>query len=662
MYKMKLHNRYYARDLLNAPRDRWPCQDLEQFILIFDDGEERVTNTYRTEISRKIWHIHENYPTLPVLASHHIGEGPLSQKRIQDVQSAIMESIHDEYGEEGYNREEAWRVGYYSSNRLYNESILEYGEYIRGSNSFDYQEIYDYPPVAAAREEAIRLGTKLAIEKAYDAVKLILERDVFLARNPIISDIRAGSIKMEQLLQIVVVRGFNTDIDGYVYPVAILGNYYAGIHTPEETMMESTLAAKAIIHTGAPLEQTEYGNRKMQFTAAQVDLLFMRDCGSKVLSPIHITKNRLKGMDGLHYVDDAGKLQTIRSWHNDKIGETLNFRLPFNCNWRHHNGVCKSCYGLLAHNIPFGANIGHIASTMTQSEISQQVLKVKHSEASASSDPIQIGQEERPFVLPGEENNLIRLNPRLAPKGIVLLLRAQAKDGVINASKLPILKKSDVKEGISTSRFSQIRDATFEIPREGKQPERYHVSVSRGTRTAYLTHQFLRFFLRNEFKIRDDGFYEIRLDDWNFDHPVFELPNRHTSMKDFAAEYEAMVRSTRDSSNKHLGRIKQLQGYDDPGEALLDLYEFISSKVGVHMTHVSVVMLSMMVSKSRPGDYRIPPLGEPTRFAKYDHIIGGRSMGPFFAYQGGAKLLEEIEPYLNDQRPPHLLDFLLLPA
>jgi hypothetical protein len=648
---------------LKAPREIWPCQPLEEFVLVFDNGEEQVTNTYRVEISRKIWHIHEHYPELPLLPAHHIGVGPLSQERIQDVQSAIMEDVHITFGENGYNREEAWRTGYYSSNRLYNESIVEYGEYICGSNSFDYQEIYDYPPVAAAREEAIEKATKLAIEKAYDTVKLILERDPFLARNPIIMDIRAKTIKMEQLLQIIVVRGFNTDIDGFVYKRPILGNYYAGIHDSAETMMESTLAAKAIIHTGAPLEQTEYGNRKMQFTSAQVDLLIMNDCRSNVLAPIHVTKARLKGMDGLNYVDDKGKLKVLRRWDTALIGETLNFRLPFNCAYRHHNCVCRTCYGELSYNIPYGANIGHIASTMTQSEISQQVLKVKHSEASASADPITIGQEERPYILPGAENNMIRLNPRLATKGIKLLLRAQAKDGVINASKLPIIKRADVKEGMSTQRFSQFRDATFEEPRiEGKQPSRYHVSVSRGTRTAFLSPEFLRFFMNHKFRIKDDGYYHIDLDDWNFDNPVFELPNRHTSMKDFAGEVEAMIRSTRDSSNKHLGRIKQLVGYDDPGEALLDLYELISSKVGVHMTHVSVVMLSMMVSKTRTGDYRIPPLGEPTRFAKYDHVMGGRSMGPFFAYQGGGKLLETLEAYLVENRPPHLLDPSLMPT
>lgn len=657
---MGSHRRFDARTLFEIPVNDWPCEPLEEFVLVFEDGDTMVTNTYRTQVSRKLWLPHDEYLLLKLFKRHHIGNGPLTNARIQDVQSAIVEDVHNAYGEDGYNREELWRHGYYSSNKLYNESIIEYSAYIRGSSSFDYQELYDYPPIVEIRE-AIK-PNKLSIEKGYDRAKMVLERDPLIRRNPIVSDIRAGLIKMEQLLQILIVRGFNTDVDSFVYNKPIMGNYYAGIHDPAEAMMESTLAAKAIIFTGAPLEQTEYGNRKMQFTSAQVDLLIMNDCGSKVLTEIDITKGRFKGMDGLNYLhEETGKLVALRQSDTHLIGTKQKFRLPFNCAWRHHNCICRTCYGQLAYNVPFGANIGHIASTMTQSEISQQVLKVKHSEASASSDPISIGEEERPFILPGAETNLIRLNPRLAEKGIKLLLRSGPRDGVINASKLPILKKADVKEGLSTSRFSQFRDATFEVPSDNKQPLRYHVSVSRGARTAFLTHQFLRFFLSQSFRIRDDGFYHIDLADWDFDQPVFELPNRHGSMKDFAAEVEGTIRSTRDSSNKHLGRLKQLAGYDEPGEALLDIYELIASKVDVHFTHVAIVMTSMMVSKTRFGDYRIPPLGEPTRFAKYDHVISGRSMGSFFAYQGGSKLLETIESYLIVDRPAHLLDPLLHP-
>lgn len=653
--------RFNARELLNTNIYIWPCKEYEQFELVFDDGDVLTTNTYRTQVARKMWLAHERYDKLPLYKRHHIGNGSLSNNRLQDVASAVCADVQDIYGDGGYDREELWFLTYKTYEKLYNESITEYSAYVRSSSSFDFGYLYNYPPIKEARE-AIQ-PNNLSIKKGYDTVSRILLKDPAIARNSIVSDLRAGLLKMEQLLQILVVRGNNTDVDSHIYNRPIMGNYYAGIHDAAESMMESTLAAKAIIFTGAPLEQTEYANRKMQFTSQQIDLLVMNDCGARPHASIEITSGRFQDMEGLYYLDPkSGNQKPLRAHDKEELlNQTRLFRLPFSCKYRHLNTVCQKCYGDLAYSIPYGTNVGHVASTMTQSEVSQQVLKVKHSEASTVSDLININEDERPYILPGAEANEIRLNPRLARKGIKLLLRSVSSQGVANASKLPILKKADVQEGVSVSRFSQFKDVTFEIPAEGRQPMRYHVAVSRGARMSYLTHDFLRFFLNESFKIQDDGYYHITLDNWDFDKPVFEMPNRHGNMKDFAAEVEVFIRSTRDSSQRHLGRLKQLKGYDDPVEAICDLHELISSKVSAHFTHIAIVMTTMMVPKNATTDWGIPSVDEPFKFAKYDQVINGRSLGPLFAYQGGRRLLEDLDSYGNTNRPQHLMDFLLLP-
>lgn len=651
---------FHARDFFERDRAQWKCNEREKFLLQFDDGNRIETNTYRCEVSRKFWLAHENYDKLPILPSHHIGWGPLSNKRIQQVMSAIVEDVHDAYGEDNYNREKLWFIMYKTSERLYNESIIEYSEYVRSINSFHFSQLYLYPPLKAIRD-AIKPNSK-SIDAGYAAAEKILRNDPKIARNNIVSDLRSGLVKMEQLLQILIVRGYNTDIDSHIYNRPIMGNYHAGIHDPAEAMMESTLASKSIIFTGAPLEQTEYANRKMQFTSQQVDLLIMNDCGQRDLSPITITKGRFTDMEGLFFQDpNSGKLLALREGDTNLIGETLNFRLAFNCKYRHHDCICKTCYGLLAHNLPYGVNIGHVASTMTQSEVSQRVLKVKHSESSTSTETININEEERPFISQGELANQLQLNAELVPKGIKLLLRSNVSANVMNASKLPMLRRSDVRDGVSVAKHSQFRDVSFEIPSERRQPLRYHVSVSRGARMSYLTHEFLNFFLDGRFIIQADGYYHIDLDKWDFSKPVFELPNRHMNMKDYAAEVEVFIRSTRDNSQRHLGRLKQLKNYNDPVEALLDLHELISSKVPASFTHIATLMTSMMVPADDPHDFKIPEYGRPTRFAKYDHVISGRSLGALFAYQGGRGELEDMEQYMNTDRSPHLLDPVLLP-
>lgn len=651
---------FQAAELFEIPRANWPCDYNEKFKLIFDDGEI-ITNTARTEVSRKLWLVHEHYDKLPIKKTHHIGEGSLSNDRIQDVLSEIVEDTDKIYRKDpNFNREHLWYLIYKSQERLYNESCLEYSRYVRSVSSMDFSRLYFYPPIAEIRDNT--RPNEGNIDKSYAAITQILYNDKEIRRNPIVSDLRAGLVKLEQLLQIIAFRGYNTDIDDFIYPRPIMGNYFAGIHNPEEAMMESTLAAKAIIGQGQPLEQTEYANRKMQFTSHRVDLLVMRDCGSEFLCPIPLTKRRFRDMDGLFFYDEEQKRQRpLRKQDSHLIGKTIQVRLPFNCHFRHHGCICKHCYGLLANNIPYGANIGHIASTKTQSEVSQRVLKIKHSEASTVVEALNIDVSERPYILPGDTPNQIRLNPDLVKHGIKLLLKNAPNQQIINGSRLAVLRHSDLEDGLSMAKYSQFKNVTFEIPATTKSPMRYHVSVSRGQRMSNLSIDFLRFFLNQGITASADGFFHIKLDGWDFNKHVFELPNKHASMKDFAAEVEAFIRSTSDDSQRHLGPPRQLRQYDDPVEAIIDLHELISPKVPVHFTHLAVVMTSLMVSRDDPTDFRIPRAGQPIRFAKYDHVINGGSLGALFAYQGGRKQLEDIEQYMNTERDPHLLDLLLMP-
>jgi len=653
---------FHVREFFDNPQREWPCLKDELFRMQLDDGEVIETITAAVEISRKLWLVHEKYDRLPIFARHCVRTVPMSNGDISKIGSALAEDVHDIYGIDGYNREELWWFMQLNNQRLYNESIIDYPEYVRGSNSFTFDEVYFFPAVAAIRDKLMENPTALAIEKATDQAAHVIMTAPELARNAVVSDLRAKIIKMEQFLQCILVRGFNTDIDDVIYRKPITGNYYSGINDPAEALMDSTLASKAIIYQGEPLEQTEYANRKLQFSSQRVDLLIMNDCNSPVLAAIEVTPNRYSDMEGLYFKDpETGQLKALRLRDRKKYeGMTLSFRLPFNCRWRGSACVCRMCYGELAFNLPYGVNIGHVASTMTQSIISQRVLKVKHSERSTVAERININLEEKPYIDHAEAPNQIALNPELAKNGVKLILKAAVAQGVFGASKIPLLKKEHIRDDVPSSKFSQFRTVSFDLPNGEKQPLRVHVTVSRGGNYSFLTHDFLRYILDNKFPIREDGNYHIDLEKWDFTKPVFELPNKHISMRDFAAEVEVMIRSTRDSSSRHLGRLKQLTQYADPVEAMLDAHELIASKVPVSMTHVAVVLLSMTTGMDKDC-VNIPKFGETLRFAKYGKILSNGSYGVLFAYQGANAVMNKLEQYLLVDRNPHLLDPILMP-
>ena len=653
---------FHVREFFETPRQQWRCLYNERFMLEFDNGEKLETITARVEVDRKLWMAHEYFDRLPILPGHHIGTGPLSNKRIQDVTSVITEDVDTIYGRGNYDREYLWLLTYRAFNRLYNEAVVEYSEYVRSVNSFDMCRLYEYPPLKAIRQQL--RPTDKSMADCGKATLEILMTDPALRRNPIVSDLRAGLVKSEQLLQVLLVRGNNTDIDSHIYNRPIMGNYYAGITDPAEAAMDSTLAAKAIIFQGQPLEQTEYANRKLQFSSQRVDLLVMGDCRTPHLSSIPITKTRFRDMEGLTFLNPAtGKQEPLRKHHWELVKDTtIQVRLAFDCHFREKGCICSTCYGLLANNIPYGANLGHIASVLTQSEVSQRVLKVKHSEASTEVKPITITAEQRRYILPGKLPTQIRLNDELKKRGIKLLLKAVATQQSFNGSKLPIVKKSDLVEGLSMAKYSQFMQVTFDVPTQNRQPMRYHITIGKGARMASLSLDFLRYFVKEGFTIQHDGNYHISLDGWDFSKPVFELPNKHANMKDFAGEVETFIRSTRDDSARHLGPLRQLKQYDDPVEALLDLHELMTQEVDAPFTHLAVVMLSLMVERDNPNNFNLPRAGVPVRFAKYDQILNNGSLGPLFAYQGGKKALESISQYLRKDRQVHLMDPVLCPV
>lgn len=652
---------FEARVFLERSEEHWPCGPLERFNCSFEDGVVLEVTTPRMEFTARWWAIHRLYDKLPIKHTHYIGNDAVPWNTLANLMSDIYKTMYEVYPHDSFCRESLWKLMYRNVNDIYNDSIVRYKKYTRSVNSFDFNQLYHHPRMVEIRNNL--RPNALSIEKAYKEAKEFLLTDKSLRLNPVISDAKCGIAVMEQLSQMLVCRGYNTDIDDFIYNTPIMGNYYEGIHDPAEAVMDSTLASKAYIYQGAPLERTEYGNRKLQFSAGRVDLLIMGDCKTPLYAEIEIVTSRVSALDGMYFKHPkTGKLTAFETAEAPNyLGQVLEFRTAIYCGWRDQTCVCSTCYGTLSRNIPYGTNIGIVASVNTQSEVSQRVLKVKHVESLTTHEPMVLSDGEKQFILNDTDSAKIRFNPRIAKDGVKLLIRSEAKDKIINGSRLPVLTKRDLDPQQSMARHSQFRDMLFEFTLPSGRMDRRRVTVSKGSMSSYLTVEFLRWFVDQDFRIDSDGFYRIDLSTWDFNLPALELPKKHMSMKDFSTEVEVFIRSSSDSSSKHLGKLKQLSQYTDLTAAMLDMYDLISSRVGVHMTHVSVMCLSMLVDAESKNDSRIPPIDRPAAFAKYSRIISEGSFSVIAAYQGGNAELMKLEQFLNTDRKAHLLDPLFMP-
>lgn len=652
---------FAAKPLIHLDQDHWPCEPLERWLCEFEDGVTLEVTTPRIGLTSLLWGIYHDYPKLPIRSTHYLGNGPVPSKLIEKTMSVMYEDIVTIYRGKGFNKERVWRTLQYAANNVFNQSVKRYKPYMRSVNSFDYHDLFNHPRMVEIR--AKMQPNALSIEKAHKEASDFLLSDESLKNHPVISDAKTDIAKMESLLQILVCRGFNTDIDDYIWQKPIMGNYYEGINDPAEAVMDSTLASKAYIYQGAPLEKVEYGNRKLQFSGARVDLLIENDCGSQTYADIQVTPNRSKGLVGMHYLDvKTDKLMVFTKETGKALdGVMLKFRVPLYCGYRDKQCVCTTCYGTLSDNIPYGFNIGIIATVNTQSEVSQRVLKVKHVESLTNHEPLIISVAEKKFIMNDKLSTRLRLNPWVAQNKVKLLIRSEAKDKIINGSRLPVIRKGDLDPGISMARHTQFREIMFEVPLESGKTDRLRVNVSKGSMSSYLTSDFLRWFIDQDIQIDSDGFYRIDVSTWDFEKPFLELPAKHLSMKDFSAETEVFIRSSSDSSAKHLGKLRQLAHYKNLTEGMVDLYDLITTRVDVHMTHVSVVCLSMLVEVGVKNNVNTPALDRPAMYAKYSRILSEGSFTPLAAYQGAQHELSKMEQYLNTNRNPHLMDPLWMP-
>lgn len=660
---------FNVRQFFGVARDKWPCGELELFDLTFDDGVTIQATTPRLELSVKLWGPLLDFPKSPVNHDHYIKAGPVPWRKIEDVSSAINKSILDAYGAWDVDREKVWESIQISiADTFYNECIVEHGKYARGLDAFDLRKVYDYPAIAAERAkvtptESRPYASPIAIEKATKAIAKILRDDNGLILSPVASGIKSGLVKGENLNQIINIRGFNTEINSTIQKTPIMGDYYAGINDPAEMLMDSSLASKAILFQGDPLKQTEFANRKLQFSTAQVDLLITGDCKSNEYLRIIVTRERAEGLLGMFYVDPNTEalVEFTPVSANTYKDQELMFRTAIMCDYRHKGCVCSTCYGTLATNLPYGTNVGTIASMRTMSAISQLVLKVKHVEGSVVSDPLVISAAEADFITPSSDGASIYLTPYTGSEECYLVIKTAQDQKIINGRRLPVLKESDMGPNVDPSKFTQFREMLFMVKRDDDKVDKFKVTVAHGTRLSFLSETFLRWFVKQNLPLAQDGNYHVNLSTWDFEQPFLKMPNKHTSMKDFAAVYEAFVRSTKEEGSGKLGKIKQLNHYSDMSDALCDLYDLILEKLDVHFTHVSIVATSMLVHANEGGRWT-PKLGEPVRFAKHSRIMNEGSLGALFAYHGGAlEINEKMAQYLNRDRPQHLLDCMLLP-
>lgn len=664
-----------ARDLLHLTEDQiWAMdaqyQPTEIVPIEFDstmevingievesDGVVVHANIRYTILSWYMWEFHRWYPDTPLLPTHHLASYPFTVKVLPMVLSAICDSVNKAYWKRVSYNELAERV-YQVSNRLYNVSVsYRLSPYVETMSANDYLDVLFHPEVQAIRNKCLEDPTPKSIRTLYEELPAKTSEPGFLPGNAMVSDMNIKSSPIGQSNQCIGIRGYNTDINSYMFRHPILDCFGTGIRNISDFIQESRSASKALLFQKDPIRETEYFNRRLQMLTQPVRWIIPGDCGSTEVLEWHVQPGDLKALNGKYYYDSGNQLvalnPTLRA-AKQLVGTTIRMRSPLMCKHKHLGGVCQTCAGQLSYTLPYGTNIGHVSAYTMGEKITQSVLSVKHLDGSTEIKEISLDKTDLSFIrLSTERSELIKLVKDFSKyKNAKMLLPVEEVGNLTQAMNTEILSELSIYK-ISTLYKVGIR-YDFDVDTQVTE----WVTVSGPSRPSSLTASFLSHIKRVGYTQEDSKYLIVSLDGWDVDKPVMQLPQKQINMLDFMKQISNMLEcGPREGIKKGLNPSSPL----DLVTYLRTIYEYANQYISIPIMYLEIATLSGLVRDLENYDLRLAEDNYNRGFAPKSAMLHYRSVGPALAYEEQSNVMYAAQSYNKRNRVPHPMDALFYP-
>jgi hypothetical protein len=536
-----------ARRLLDyTTEELWTILD-GSFSLVFDDGEIQ-TNANETLYSSYVWDAFRKYPSVPFSKNQHVNV-LLSDSRLNSgthlaligravwyIYDVISVSMSPE--EKLKLRYEMARLAYTITNTMYNDLSYRLEHHVMSLDILDFHEIHTHPKMKVMRENL--KPSYDSISEAYKTITYVLRNVPELHRNPLSKFSRSSLASENQMHQCLGPRGFITDTDSLQFDTPVLNGYAEGVRLFYDSAIESRSAAKSLIFSKAPLQDTEYFSRRLQLVAMGLENLHHTDCGTgkykrwtvrgkELRDGKTIYDGDLKLLVGKYYLDDDQRLRQIEANDTHLIGKAIQMRSVLHCAHPDPMGVCSVCFGGLSDSIPPNSNLGHACSTYLTQKSSQSVLSVKHLDSSATIEAILLSDGDKMFLKVSTDGNSYQLADRLKECKVSLVISADEASNITD-----IRDVGDIRQLVIT-RVSELESIGIIVNNGKVISEGPAVDVTVERRKASMTYELLQHIRENGWNVDSRGNYLIDMTGWDWSKPILTLPLKHFNMSDHAA-------------------------------------------------------------------------------------------------------------------------------
>ncbi len=694
---------------------RFPAHELWQhitgsFILVMDDGEEIPTNHVETCYSSYVWDFHRQYPETPLLGEHHI-RGVLSwdskiypggvryPERLSigaDLKliGNCMMSVYDTYRALGkpVERTLLWKLAYDVNNVQYCDFIRYADRYVGTIDLLHFFEAMDEPEIYDANQACQR--GEIHVNEVYSAIDSVFKDKSRLRHNPLVREYRSKILKETQLHQNIGPRGNPTDMDSRIFNHTIRRGYVEGIRRIADSAIESCSAARASYYAAESLRMSEYFSRKLQFVSQNVQNIHQNcDCGSTEylvwpkLRPMKkdergekVQISDLELLDGKYYLEEStGKLKVLTPADVHLYGQSIRLRSTLHCAHPDPAGVCSTCFGELAFNVPPGANIGQWCATTMAEQATQALLSAKHLERTMALERLSIEPEYAKYIQGGSDNTSYVLNKLIEDKDVSIILKR------VQAESLHDIKTVDDIRHHPEDHYSEMtilnlrvaepveaaaQDARTSNIKLGSLVRPIQIEVgTQGSREASLSYEMLEYIKEHGYKTipasaeaprgqKGEDLYEINLEDWNWDDPILVLPAKHFNNSDHveqvAKKLESRVAEMRKRSREETADRMLI------GEA--GLFDFVNRKLNVNLSCLEVILYATTVVSVEQNDYSLPKPWTPSQPSVLSMTMRNRSLSVDFAFEKQYEALIDAASFIYTNRFDHPFDGIYTPT
>lgn len=648
--------KYPIRDLLVMdPEIIWE-QLRGEFIVVCDDGEI-VTNRKETWFSTFAWQIFKEFPLPEYRLEHHFAYHFKNKLFRSTSHFPLLEAC-------GFSAMDAHRATL-TPERLAevlfklicditNAITTRFGKYVASIDIFDFIDLANRPEVVAIKAK-IEPNEQSINQGAQEFEKMVMDPKSAIGLMPICRMAQTKLIKLEQLTQCCLIRGYCQDVDASVFRKPIMRSFVEGIRKMDDFIAESRSAAVAISMAGNPLQMAEYSSRKMQFLDQIITTLHRGDCGASHFVRITLRdtaydefgrvarSSDFEVWDGKYYHTGDGVLKILHQKDKSLLGQPIYVRTSLGCVHPDPYGVCEVCVGKVADTYFQSTNVGNNAANTLNKDLLQLLLSAKHYLGSADVEKIVLDDHSRKFFVPDTTQTNYLLRDDLVGEVQLLLSPAEA----INLSDVDLV--DDVWE-MDKSRISQIRTVGFELP-DGRL-ESMNIGLRR--RSAMMSHELLEYAKTNRWDFDSNGNYRIKLDKWNTALPIFSLPLRNYNIAEHTKDLAEFIEANAEQLYKRDSEIS-------PHQFLLELSDLVNKRSAISISVLEIVMKGLTIVSADDRNYNLPKPHERMGIGVLKPLMNYRSLSTTLAFMGHRDALKNPANFVLKDRPDHPMDVLIMP-